>query len=145
MGVIFKKTYFLLLLFPLLGGISCSDSDNSSQGAPVTSPSALIKQKPIEELTDATKVPKEEPVVIPEIIKNCTDSSVDLRTVPLGFKCKTSKGITYERVERASFGEAWKDLNTNLIWSETLSESYQNGGSYNQTNDVITNSDATQA
>ena len=77
-----------------------------------------------------------------EEIKLCQDPSIDLRTAPIGFQCKTSKNITFERVEREGFGEAWKDLNTNFIWSEKIGEFKNTGDVQDET---IIHSDATAA
>ena len=34
-----------------------------------------------------------------DIIKLCNNSTLDLRMAPIGYKCQTSKGVIYERVE----------------------------------------------
>lgn len=49
-------------------------------------------------------------------IKACNDPAINLRTVLVGFKCKTSKGGVFERVFRPSFGEAWRDPD-GMVWS----------------------------
>lgn len=49
----------------------------------------------------------------------CNNPAADLRNAPIGFKCITTKGAVFERVERENFGEAWKDPN-GLIWSEVM-------------------------
>ncbi|MGK5083942.1 hypothetical protein WDW37_11630, partial [Bdellovibrionota bacterium FG-1] len=56
-------------------------------------------------------------VAVPGPIKACSDKSVNLRLVEVGFKCLTSKGVKYERVARDGFGEAWKGPD-GLIWSD---------------------------
>ncbi|HBQ20617.1 MAG TPA: hypothetical protein DD708_01640 [Deltaproteobacteria bacterium] len=50
--------------------------------------------------------------------KACADASVNLRNAPIGFKCITSANVIFERAEKEGFGEAWKDLQTGLIWSD---------------------------
>ena len=55
----------------------------------------------------------------PVQIKACNDSSTSLRSVAVGFKCRTSKGAIYERVARDNFGESWKDSD-GLIWSDYI-------------------------
>ncbi len=54
-----------------------------------------------------------------QTLPSCTDPSVDLRTVSIGYKCITSKSGVFERVEHAHFLEAWKFPN-GMIWSEIL-------------------------
>ncbi|MGK5089088.1 hypothetical protein WDW86_16140 [Bdellovibrionota bacterium FG-2] len=67
-----------------------------------------------------------EPIAVPNL---CFSYSCDeLREVRTGFKCRLSKldgeGAVnvFERVERAGFGEAWKDP-SGLIWSDILGRS----------------------
>lgn len=50
---------------------------------------------------------------------SCNDSSINLRTVEVGFRCVTSKGATFTRIEREFFGEAWKDSD-GVIWSDIV-------------------------
>lgn len=52
----------------------------------------------------------------------CADPLIDLRKVPVGFRCRTSKGAIFERVARGGFGEAWRDPD-GKIWSDEVSES----------------------
>ncbi len=66
----------------------------------------------LEEIIRQTPIP-------PVQIKACNDSSTNLRSVVVGFKCRTSKGAIYERVARANFGESWKDSD-GLIWSDYI-------------------------
>ena len=49
-------------------------------------------------------------------------NKADLRNAPVGFTCKTSKGVMYERVDRQGFGEAWKDHNTGITWSGIIGQ-----------------------
>ncbi len=64
-----------------------------------------------------------EPIAIMNLCSSF--SSTELRAAKPGFKCRLSKlgaegqVATFERVERAGFGEAWKD-SSGLIWSDIL-------------------------
>ena len=49
----------------------------------------------------------------------CSDISVNLRSIAVGFKCRTSKGGVFKRVERPGFGESWRDQN-GVTWSDYL-------------------------
>ncbi|OGQ15794.1 MAG: hypothetical protein A3B70_04380 [Deltaproteobacteria bacterium RIFCSPHIGHO2_02_FULL_40_11] len=54
----------------------------------------------------------------------CNDHSINLRTVPIGFKCVTSKGSIFERVLHKNFGEAWKGPD-GITWSNHVGERVQ--------------------
>jgi hypothetical protein len=54
-----------------------------------------------------------------DLIHDCNDHLIDLRTVDVGFKCRNTKGKIYERVAKANFGEAWKGPD-GLIWSDIV-------------------------
>lgn len=58
---------------------------------------------------------------VPAEISECTDRTMNLRTVRVGFRCRTSKGAIYERVARDNFGEAWKGPD-GLIWGDLVAE-----------------------
>jgi hypothetical protein len=59
------------------------------------------------------------PTLAPGELVQCQDISVNLRKAPVGFKCQTTQGAVFERVDAgADFGEAWK--NGDVIWSETF-------------------------
>jgi len=45
--------------------------------------------------------------------------SLNLRKVPVGTKCVTSKGAVYQRVARAYFGEAWQGPD-GVTWSDSF-------------------------
>ncbi len=77
-----------------------------------------------------------------DTLKFCGHPSVDLRAAAVGFKCQTSKGVVYERVEKEKFGEAWKDLTTGYIWSDLIGE-YTNDGVIKDC--IVVNSPATRA
>lgn len=44
---------------------------------------------------------------------------LNLRTSPVGTKCRTSKGAIFERVSRLNFGEAWRGPD-GIIWSDVI-------------------------
>ncbi|MBI2646840.1 MAG: hypothetical protein HYW85_07440 [Deltaproteobacteria bacterium] len=52
------------------------------------------------------------------------DPSMDLREAPIGFTCITENDAVFERVKRKFFGEAWKDHDTGLIWSDLVGETW---------------------
>ncbi len=58
-------------------------------------------------------------LVVGEPSKPVPCASLDLRNVPVGTRCTTSKSAIYERVSRENFGEAWKGPDR-LIWSDRI-------------------------
>jgi hypothetical protein len=75
-----------------------------------------------------------------ERVPSCADYGVNLRRVPAGFRCRTSKGKIFERVSRSDFGEAWRD-STGVIWSDLLGEASNDGPIQSL---LVVNSEATR-
>ena len=73
-------------------------------------------------------------------LKLCSDESMNLRTVDIGYKCQTSRGAIYERVAQDKFGEAWQGPD-GLIWSDTIGQ-YTNTGEIS--GDIVVDSGATR-
>ncbi len=61
---------------------------------------------------------------------------------PVGFKCKFIGGAIWERVDKPGFGEAWKDLETGITWSENVGGATNSGQS---NGDLVIDSDAVSA
>lgn len=51
-------------------------------------------------------------------------SSLNLRAAPVGVKCTTSEGASYERVFREDFGESWMGPD-GLVWSDVVGRGSQ--------------------
>jgi hypothetical protein len=56
---------------------------------------------------------------VPKRIRKCQNVA-ELHLQKAGFRCLTTKGVAFERVEKPGFGEAWKDLSNGTIWSDLL-------------------------
>lgn len=56
--------------------------------------------------------------------ENTQCSSIPPNSAPIGTRCKTSVGATFERVSRPGFGEAWQSQD-GLIWSEKVATASQ--------------------
>ena len=56
--------------------------------------------------------------------------NLDLRSVPVGTKCKTSKNVVFELEARTAehHKEVWKDLKRHIIWSDRLDIAYDQNG-----------------
>lgn len=52
-------------------------------------------------------------------IKACMDATVNLRTVPIGYQCKTSAGAIFTRVQKDGFGESWRGPD-GLVWGDLV-------------------------
>ncbi|MGZ3768263.1 MAG: hypothetical protein ACXVCP_15920 [Bdellovibrio sp.] len=59
-------------------------------------------------------------------VEACDKIFPDLRSAPIGSKCRTTKGAIFERVFKDGFGEAWKDPD-GRIWSDMIGGNSNSG------------------